>query len=146
MRPLEKVFFTRQSSDGEQMKRLIPVISCLLVFFGGIAAVFAVCKQISIASYDDFHASASHAAPDEHSDSPHEHSDIVHCPTVGQFIPAVVFPIKPDQGPERLVNPFVAKIAFRADEGGVYRLIHGPPAFASTSGIPSHLFLSVLLI
>jgi hypothetical protein len=145
--PLEKEFFARQSNDNWQMKRLISIGSCLAVFFGGIAAAFAVCEQISIAS-DDRHVSVAHSAPDHHSDSPHEHSDgsVVHCPIVGQFVSTAVFSTRPDRGPERLVNPFVADLVFRRDEGEVYRLIHGPPSFASTSGVPSHLFLSVLLI
>ena len=130
------------------MKRLIPIVSCLVVFLGGVAAAFAVCQQISIATDDDRHTSVSHSAHDHHSDAPHEHSDgsLVHCPIVGQFVSTAVFSTKPDRGLERLVNPFVAKIAIRMDEDEVFRLIHGPPAFASTRGVPSHLFLSVLLI
>jgi hypothetical protein len=145
--PLEKGFFARQSNGNWQMKRLISIVSCFVVFFGGIAAAFAVCKQISIAS-DDRHTSVSQSAPDHHSDSPHEHSDgpLVHCPTVDQFVSTAVFSTRPDGGPERFLNPFVAKIALRIDESEVYRLIHGPPGFASRRGVPSHLFLSVLLI
>jgi len=130
------------------MKRLISIVSCLVVFLGGFYAALAVCSQISVASDDDRQASFSHSTHDHHSDSPHEHSDssVVHCPIVGQFVSTAVFSTRPDRGPERLVNPFVADLVFRRDEGEVYRLIHGPPSFASTSGVPSHLFLSVLLI
>lgn len=129
------------------MKRLISIVSCLVVFFGGIAAALAVCEQISIASYDR-QISVPHSAHDHDSDSPDEHSDgsLGHCPIVEQFVSTAAFSTRPDRGPERIVNPFVAPIAFRIDEGEVYRLIHGPPAFAGTSGVSSHLFLSVLRI
>lgn len=129
------------------MKRLIPFISCLLVFLGGIAAALSVCDKISIAAGDNRPVSVSRAAYDHHSDSAHEHSHnaTVACPTVEQYVPTAVFSPKPNLGPERLVNSFVAELDSRISDGGFRRLIHGPP-LARSSGIPSPLFLSVLRI
>jgi hypothetical protein len=132
-----------------QMKRLISIISSLLVFFAGVTAALAGCDKISFAAADQRHASVSPTAHDHHSDSHHEHSDNakVHCPTVKEFVPTAVFSAKADRGQEHVVNPFAAVLALRMSYGALdCRLIHGPPAFAHSSGIPSHLFLSVLRI
>ena len=130
------------------MKRLIGIICSLFVFLASTAAAWASCKQVSFTSDDNRQASVFHSAYDYHSDSHHEHSDDakVHCPTVKEFVPTAVFAAKPDRGQERVVNPFAAVLAFRMSYGEFHRLIHGPPHFAHSSGIPSHLFLSVLRI
>ncbi len=130
------------------MKRLIPLICCLLVLVGGIAAALAVCEKISFAATDQRHASVSPTTHDHHSESHHEHSDDanVHCPTVKEFVATPVFSVKPDRGQERVVNPVAAILALGMGYGAFHRLIHGPPAFAHSSGIPSHLFVSVLRI
>lgn len=145
---MKKLFGQGNVFDGDwQMKRLISIISSLLVFFAGTAAL-AVCEKISFEAADQRHASVSPTAHDHHSDSNHEPSDdaTVHCPTFKEFVPTAVFSAKPERGQGHVVNPFAAVLALGMSYGAFHRLIHGPPAFAHSSGIPSHLFLSVLRI
>ena len=130
------------------MKRLIGIICSLFVFLASTATVWASCKQVLFTSDDNRQGSVFPTAHGHHSDSHHEHSDNVkvHCPIVKEFVPTPVFSANPERGQERVVNPFAAVLALRMSYGAFHRLIHGPPAFAHSSGIPSHLFLSVLRI
>ena len=128
------------------MKRLIPIIACLLVIFAGVRSALAICEQISFVS--DNHHNAPAADDHHHADSPHEHSDgsRIHCPTAEPYVPTAIFSAKPDRGPERLENRIDADLAFHINDREFYRLMHGPPFLPRSNGFPSHLFLSVLRI
>ena len=128
------------------MKRLIPIIACLLVIFAGVGSALAICEQISFVS--DNHRYASAVDDHHHADSSHEHSDgaRIHCPTVAPYVPTAISSAKPDRGPERLENRMAAKLAFHINDREFHRLIHDPPALTGLGGISSYLFLSMLRI
>lgn len=128
------------------MKRLIPIIACLLVIFAGVSSALAICEQISFVSNNHRHASA--ADDHHHADSPYEHSGgaRIHCPTVDPYVPTAISSAKPDRGPERLENRIEAESAYHVSDRQFHRLIHDPPAITGLGGISSHLFLSVLRI
>ena len=128
------------------MKRLIPILACLLMIFTGVGSALAICEQITFVSDNHRHASA--ADDHHHAASPHQHSEgaRIHCPTVDPYVSTAITSTKPDRGPERLENRFDADLAFQVNEREFYRLMHGPPFLPRSNGIPSHLFLSVLRI
>jgi hypothetical protein len=120
----------------------------LAVFIAGVAASLAVCRQISLASEHPPVASIPYSDHDHHSDAHHEHSDSArfHCPSVDLFGPSAVFSANPDRGPDRAVSLIKWESALPIGDDRFHGPVHGPPAFARTSGVPSHLFLSVLLV
>jgi hypothetical protein len=128
-----------------QMKRLFSIVCCLLLFFGSVAAALAVCKRVSFTSNNDHHAST---ANEHHSDSSHEHPDeaTIHCLTIAPFIPTVMFSARPDRGSVRFVSSISAELAFCSSDGEFHRFTHVPPAIPRASGVPAHLFNSVLRI
>jgi hypothetical protein len=110
-----------------------------------VAAAWAACKQVSSIGTNG-HYTAN--AEDHHSDAHHEHSDGagIHCLVIEPFIPTAMSSTKPDCGPVRPVNSIVGRLAFYNSDGEFNRFMHDPPFLTSSSGVPSHLFISVLRI
>ena len=129
------------------MKRLIGILCCLTVFFGGLASAWANCKQVAIT--DDYRRSLVPApAEDHHSEAQHEHSHgtVIHCATLDEFLLSSTFLVTKDHRVQRLTDPFVAALDYEFSQHVSHWLIHGPPGFSKSSIIPPYLLLSVLRI
>ena len=129
------------------MKRLIVILCCLTVFFGGLASAWANCKQVAIT--DDYRRSLVPApAEDHHSEAQHEHSHgtVIHCATLDEFLLSSTFLVTKDHRAQRLTDPFVAALDYEFSQHVSHWLIHGPPGFSKSAIIPPYLLLSVLRI
>jgi hypothetical protein len=117
------------------------------VFFAGVASAWASCKQISFAAGDHHRSSALVASQAEHSDSHHEHSGDAgfHCPPLEKFVPTATFSAQSDREKTRAIGLFETELASPINNRGFHRLLP-VPAFLRSSGIASHLLLSVLRI
>jgi hypothetical protein len=130
------------------MKRLLGILSCLLVMFAGLASAWASCKQVTIAS-DGHHASSiSGRAHEHHSHSNHDHSGntVVHCSTLAEFIPTPTFVVKADSEEKRLSDPIGAEFATWFNDAELNALVHDPPTLVRCRTVAFHLFFSVLRI
>ena len=129
------------------MKRLIHITCSFMVFFAGVAAAWASCKQTSFASDDHRRSPAPVHAHDHHSDSHHEHShdSVIHCPSLDEFVPVATFSPSKEHRVEHVPAALMGGLdPLFARHGS--RLMHGPPGSAHPSSIPPYLFLSVLRI
>jgi len=130
------------------MKRLIVILCCLSVFFGGLASAWANCKQVAITA--DHYRRSLVPAPveDHHSEAQHDHSHgtVIHCATLDEFLLSSTFLVTKDHRVQRLTDPFVAALDYEFSQHVSHWLIHGPPGLARLNSIPSYILLSVLRI
>ena len=130
------------------MKRLTYILCSLVIFFAGVAAVWADCARISFTSTQDHHASnTTQHGHSHHSDSDHQHSHdaAIHCPTLDEFVPTAAFSAAGRSRVER-APALVLMSALPDFVPRQFLRSHGPPGLMSNMRIPQYLALSVLRV
>lgn len=129
------------------MKRLLGIISCLFMLFGGVAAAWSGCEQLSFESDHHSHTSAPVHAHDHHAATDHKHSHeaVIHCPTLDAFVTVASFSATKERRVERVSVALVRELGllFTAYGSGSS---HGPPGFGQASIVSPYLLFSVLRI
>jgi hypothetical protein len=113
-----------------------------------MTAAWANCQRISFNPQGREGSSGGTHAHDHHADDNHHHShgSVIHCPTLGEFVPIATFSLRKDHRVDRLGGALSAALNSQFAAFGSDRLVHGPPGFEHSSSIPPYLFLSVLRI
>jgi hypothetical protein len=109
-----------------------------------VAAAWAACEQVSSRAFYGHHTTD---AEDHRSDSSHEHSDKarIHCLIIELFIPTAMSSAKPGRGSGFILSSMAVKLD-HGKSGSEFLRLHDPPSLTRSSGVPSHLFISVLRI
>jgi hypothetical protein len=122
------------------MKRTVTITCGLLIFFAGIAGVWASCKQVLLVS-QDHHGAQVTAHNHEH----HSHDSFIHCPNLNEFVPTANFSASKDNSAARVPSALIPEVHLRFSSNGI-RSIRGPPGFSRLNSISPYLLLSVFRI
>jgi len=130
------------------MKRLIIVLSCLLIFYAGAVWALEGCLDFGMQVHADHHTEAS---SHHHREVPsaHSHTDPsqIHCPnSLGEFLISSRPFLSSSHGRMHDDIAYDAATATRLSSAVAFAGAEGPPGMVQSKTFPRHLLLSVIRI